>query len=1145
VLAPALARDEEFVRRFSAEATAAAKVSHPNVVPIYFIGHDAEYHFFAMQFIEGQSLSQRLLSEKRLPVDDAVAIIEQCLAGLEAAHNQSLIHRDVKPGNILLERGSGRAVLVDFGLARHLNAGSRMTATGVVMGTVDYVAPEQAKGLAVDGRTDIYSLGVMFYELLSGRLPFQSDSATAMIFQHAYEKPFPLKRAAPNVPQPVIDIIAHMMAKEPDQRYPSCAAVLADLRAFREGRPVEAAPASSVGVAGKPDGAAVELPPQQASQRPATADVPDDEPAADWGSEYALPSENPLQRAKDWVATIFRRYAPQQLQEMQGTTMQMDAAVAEYERRRNRLARLLKEARGIEADLSEQIKAQSAAAAEAARDAEASIADHEKDAALARKCECEENAASLRSQLDVQRQEVEDLERQLSKADATSARLRSQQQMLKARLQAAEARRQMEGGLPEPKRRRWLVPMAIGTGVLALAALLLILPRYQPSAAKKLGIQTNAPPYAATKVDFVIGPHEFQPGDKIVIEEVWSELGSLSKGDVVTVKGTYTLASRPNAVFCFYVTQDSGDPPDHNPGITLPIEAGSAPFELKRRITCRGHLRLGFYDVQKGNAFGNVYFGTPAQMQEIAHWNLGNNGTTAQTTVAQSRGFPRDANLSEEQRQFRDWTEEYFAASLNQWQLQDLTASAKAAAEGDNLKRLSSNNGDTRISAISALAILGSKQAVPGLLHIAAERRQKDNRDRWMAIRALGFIGDPSVVPELVHLTYHYNKNVRLWAQISLVRLTGENFADDLPAWIRWWQLQGGTPPISDQRVDWKASGSVGASQPGPAQPNSQRDGVGLEGEWEATLPAGFTRRWSILHLDDTRYRVLKAGTLSGVYELRGDRLVMVEPDEKRLTEFVWQIKDSNSLVLIESPPVSKVGSDYRGAMLRRVHPSVEAAVAVSSKAQAFVAGNTPYWKTLEDMARRKGMTTGSSFNTQYDEYLPRAKGHVLLIETHDRIPIVPLSDLDRYYPGASEGLKNPDGIVNVENTTIVFVDFSRLLKDPIIDSAGVVLAGQQAFVNGNSLYLDTLADMAKKKGMSVVSKFNLRYDTWLPAAKGHVLLIETHDGIPTMPLSVLDEFYPGASAGLKTPQGIVSIENTIIVFADLSRLLSIPLDSH
>lgn len=474
VLAASLTRDEHFVLRFNAEATAAAKLSHPNVVRIYFIGQDAGHHFFAMQFIEGQSLAQRLSREKRLPVDAAVAIIEQCLAGLEAAHAHGLIHRDVKPGNILLDRSSGQAVLVDFGLVRHLNAETRMTATGVVMGTVDYVAPEQARGRAIDGRADIYSLGVMFYELLAGRLPFISDSPTAMIFQHAYEEPFPLKRAAPDVPPPLAAIIAHMMEKEPDERYASCAAVLADLRAFREGQPVAAA---SVAVAVNSDGVAVELPPQRA----AIASVPPDYLAADLESgRFLPPRDDPWQRAKDWVATMFRRHAPQYFQEIQNTTLQMDAAVVHYQQRCNRLASLLEEARGIETELAEQIEAQLAGAAAAASRAEASAGEHDRQAALAKRCEYEESAASLRSQHDLQRQQVEELELQRNKADAMLARLQSQQSILKARLKAAEDRSRLQGEpprlIPRPICRRRLVPLvAVAFGVLALASLLPIL----------------------------------------------------------------------------------------------------------------------------------------------------------------------------------------------------------------------------------------------------------------------------------------------------------------------------------------------------------------------------------------------------------------------------------------------------------------------------------------------------------------------------------------------------------------------------------------------------------------------------------------------------------------------------------------------
>ena len=200
VLPPQLARDGDFVRRFHAEATAAASLSHPNVVPIYTIGEDAGHHFFAMQYVDGESLAGRLSRQGHIPVAEAVEVVGQCLAGLQAAHARGLIHRDMKPANVLIERESGRAMLVDFGLVRRIGDNARMTATGVIMGTVDYIAPEQARGGKIDARTDIYSLGVLFYQLLSGRLPFVADSPTAMVFQHAYEKPCPLNEAMPELP---------------------------------------------------------------------------------------------------------------------------------------------------------------------------------------------------------------------------------------------------------------------------------------------------------------------------------------------------------------------------------------------------------------------------------------------------------------------------------------------------------------------------------------------------------------------------------------------------------------------------------------------------------------------------------------------------------------------------------------------------------------------------------------------------------------------------------------------------------------------------------------------------------------------------------------------------------------------------------
>jgi WD40 repeat protein len=231
VLPPRLARDGEFVRRFRAEATAAASLQHPNVVPIYFIGQEGEHHFFAMKYVAGETLEVRLARQGRLAIEEARTVLEQCLAGLGAAHAAGLVHRDVKPGNVLLE-DSGRALVADFGLVK-TGGGAGLTAMGTVMGTMDYIAPEQARGQAVDGRADLYALGAVAYRMLSGRLPFQADTPTGMLFQHAYAAPHPFREAAPAVPGSLAAVVERLMAKDPADRYQTAAAALADLRRLR------------------------------------------------------------------------------------------------------------------------------------------------------------------------------------------------------------------------------------------------------------------------------------------------------------------------------------------------------------------------------------------------------------------------------------------------------------------------------------------------------------------------------------------------------------------------------------------------------------------------------------------------------------------------------------------------------------------------------------------------------------------------------------------------------------------------------------------------------------------------------------------------------------------------------------------------
>jgi len=448
VLPPELARDPDFVRRFHTEATAAAQVAHPNVVPIYFIGEDAGHHFFAMQFVEGESLAECLKRRGRLPVDEALKLTEQCLDGLAAAHERGLTHRDIKPGNILIEARTGRPVLVDFGLVRMLSDTTRMTATGMIMGTVDYIAPEQARGLSVDGRADLYSLGVLMYQMISGRLPFSADTPTGMMFQHAYEDPTPLGEVAADVSEPVVRIVAQLMRKDPLQRYQTAAEVAADVQAYREGKPI----------------AAGALP-----RRGSDASASEVDPVAD---VERLADDGVFARVRDFALTMLRRHAPEVVQRLQRTTQQVDGAVAHYDRRRRRLAALVDDSRRLGRELLAQLAANRQALDELQHPPDDSgilhdVADLE--ATEAREQQLKEDIHSLEWQVSEQQEKTDDLELQLGKVDATLAKLRSQQAVLVARLRSAEARGAARRAKPW-WRQPWWIAAAVTVGLIAVAA---------------------------------------------------------------------------------------------------------------------------------------------------------------------------------------------------------------------------------------------------------------------------------------------------------------------------------------------------------------------------------------------------------------------------------------------------------------------------------------------------------------------------------------------------------------------------------------------------------------------------------------------------------------------------------------------------
>ncbi len=219
VLAGELARDASFRERFSREARSIAQLAHPNILPVYDSGEDKETGapYFVMQLVEGGTLAQRM--GQPMDIEAVVRITAQLARALDYAHRRGVVHRDVKPANVLLTP-DGHPLLSDFGISRMV-AETHLTQTGVSLGTPAYMSPEQAQGGAVDQRTDIYALGVIAYEMLTGRLPFQADTPVGMLHQHAYELPPPLRAFRPDVSRPLEKVLMRALAKEPSGRYAS------------------------------------------------------------------------------------------------------------------------------------------------------------------------------------------------------------------------------------------------------------------------------------------------------------------------------------------------------------------------------------------------------------------------------------------------------------------------------------------------------------------------------------------------------------------------------------------------------------------------------------------------------------------------------------------------------------------------------------------------------------------------------------------------------------------------------------------------------------------------------------------------------------------------------------------------------------
>jgi hypothetical protein len=223
LIAPEAEDDAVFARRFAEESRIAASIEHPNVVPIYAAGEEADVPFIAMRYVAGADLARRLTREGRLSPEGAVDLIAQIGNGLDAIHAAGLIHRDVKPANVLLsgDDGGDHAYITDFGVARNVATESGLTQTGRFVGTLDYVAPEQISGGAIDARVDVYALGCLLFKLLTGEVPFPKEGDAARLFAHLNDPPPAPSLYVPEVSMALDDVVIRAMSKSPDDRYPS------------------------------------------------------------------------------------------------------------------------------------------------------------------------------------------------------------------------------------------------------------------------------------------------------------------------------------------------------------------------------------------------------------------------------------------------------------------------------------------------------------------------------------------------------------------------------------------------------------------------------------------------------------------------------------------------------------------------------------------------------------------------------------------------------------------------------------------------------------------------------------------------------------------------------------------------------------
>ena len=229
VLHANFANDDEFVTRFKREAQAAGKLNHPNIVNMYDVGFDQDLHYIIMEYVDGETLKEYITRHGRLSIDEAVKFTIAIAEGLEHAHTMGIVHCDIKPHNVIITR-TGRVKVTDFGIARAMNATNTVMYTNSILGSAHYLSPEQASGKPVDGNTDIYSLGVVLYEMLTGKVPFEGETPIAVALKHVREKVAPPTRYNPSIPPLLEAVVMKALSKNPADRFDSISDMISDLR---------------------------------------------------------------------------------------------------------------------------------------------------------------------------------------------------------------------------------------------------------------------------------------------------------------------------------------------------------------------------------------------------------------------------------------------------------------------------------------------------------------------------------------------------------------------------------------------------------------------------------------------------------------------------------------------------------------------------------------------------------------------------------------------------------------------------------------------------------------------------------------------------------------------------------------------------